>query len=74
MKYSHCDATQPRVSNMRPRDQNQPAKDFNPAHWMALENVKESIHFVKYILTHFTSFSTDKDFPCHQSYDTTVMK
>lgn len=52
---------------MPPGDQNQPAKDFNPAHWMALENVKESIHFVKYILTHFTSFSTDKDFPCNHS-------
>lgn len=33
------------VSNLRPRDQNQPSKDSSPAHWTAMENVKKSINF-----------------------------
>lgn len=28
------------VSNIRPRGQNRPGKDSNPAHWSVLENVK----------------------------------
>lgn len=28
------------VSNLKPRDQNQPSKDSSRAHWTAMENVK----------------------------------
>lgn len=34
-----------RVSNVRPMGQNWPGKNSHPAHWMALENVKEGLNF-----------------------------
>lgn len=33
------------VTNIRPVGQNQPSKNSNPSHSMALENVKEDVNF-----------------------------
>lgn len=60
------------VSNVRPMGQNRPGKDSHPAHWMALENVKEGLNCMYCILIHFTAFPTAKILPDDHSYDTKV--
>lgn len=61
------------VSNVRPMGQNRPGKDSHPAHWMALENVKEGLNCMYCILIHFTAFPTAKILPDDHSYDTKVI-